>query len=88
METLEQVLAHAEATNIHTLDLTGGAPEIHPHFQHLVTTTRRKGIKVIDRCNLTILEDARYVGLAEFLAENQVEITALLPCYLEENVDK
>jgi radical SAM/Cys-rich protein len=87
-ETLEQVLALAEAAHIHTLDLTGGAPEMHPHFQYLVTTARRKGIKIIDRCNLTILEDPRYVGLAEFLAENQVEIIASLPCYLEENVDK
>ncbi len=88
MKTVEQVLALAQAANIHTLDLTGGAPEMHPDFRHLVTTARNRGIKVIDRCNLTILEDQRYVGLAEFLAEQQVEITASLPCYLEENVDK
>ncbi len=87
-ETLERILALAEAANIHTLDLTGGAPEMHPNFNYLVATARSKGIKVIDRCNLTILEDPRYVGLAEFLAENQVEIIASLPCYLEENVDK
>lgn len=87
-ETLEQVLAVAEAADIHTLDLTGGAPEMHPHFRYLVTEARRKGIKVIDRCNLTLLEDERYVGLAEFLAEQQVEIIASLPCYLAENVDK
>ena len=88
MKTVEQVLALAQAANIHTLDLTGGAPEMHPDFRYLVTTARNRGIKVIDRCNLTILEDQRYVGLAEFLAEQQVEITASLPCYLEENVDK
>ena len=88
LETLEQVLALAEAANVHTLDLTGGAPEMHPHFQYLVKAARNLGMKVIDRCNLTILEDLRYVGLAEFLAENQVEVTASLPCYLEENVDK
>jgi len=88
LKTVEQVLALAQAANIHTLDLTGGAPEMHPHFRYLVTTARNRGIKVIDRCNLTILEDQRYVGLAEFLAEQQVEITASLPCYLEENVDK
>jgi radical SAM/Cys-rich protein len=87
-ETLEQVLAFAEAANIHTLDLTGGAPEMHPDFQYLVTKARSKGIKVVDRCNLTILEDPRYAGLAEFLAEQQVEIVASLPCYLEQNVDK
>ncbi|MFI3185220.1 MAG: arsenosugar biosynthesis radical SAM protein ArsS [Methylococcaceae bacterium] len=88
LETLEQVLALAQAANIHTLDLTGGAPEMHPHFQYLVKAARDLGIKVIDRCNLTILEDPRFLGLAEFLAEQQVEVTASLPCYLEENVDK
>ena len=88
LETLGHVLALAEAANIHTLDLTGGAPEMHPHFHYLVTAALGKGIKVIDRCNLTILEDQRYIGLAEFLAAHQVEITASLPCYLEENVDK
>ena len=88
LETLDQVLALAQAANIHTLDLTGGAPEMHQHFQYLVKAARNLGIKVIDRCNLTILEDQRYEGLAEFLAEQQVEITASLPCYLEENVDK
>jgi len=88
METIEQVLAIAQAANIHTLDLTGGAPEMHPHFKYLVTAARSHGIKVIDRCNLNILEDHRYDGLAEFLAEQQVNITASLPCYLEENVDK
>jgi radical SAM/Cys-rich protein len=88
LATLEQVLAVAEAANIHTLDLTGGAPEMHTHFQQLVTKARSKGIKVIDRCNLTLLEDPHYAGLAEFLAEQQVEIVASLPCYLEENVDK
>ena len=88
LETLEQVLTLAQAANIHTLDLTGGAPEMHPHFHYLVKAARNLGIKVIDRCNLTILEDQRYVDLAEFLAEQLVEITASLPCYLEENVDK
>lgn len=88
LETLEQVLHFAEAANIRTLDLTGGAPEMHPHFRHLVNTARSKGIKVIDRCNLTVLEDPRYTDMAEFLAGHQVEIVASLPCYLEENVDK
>ncbi len=88
LATIGQVLAIAEAAGIHTLDLTGGAPEMHPHFRHLVTQARGKGIKIIDRCNLTILEDPRYPELAEFLAAQQVEIVASLPCYLEENVDK
>jgi radical SAM/Cys-rich protein len=88
LETLDQVLDLAQAAHIHTLDLTGGAPEMHPNFKYLVKAARELGIKVIDRCNLTILEVTRYVGLAEFLAEQQVEVTASLPCYLEENVDK
>lgn len=88
LKTLDQVLALAQTANIHTLDLTGGAPEMHPHFQYLVKAARGQGIKVIDRCNLTILEDQHYIGLAGFLAEQQVEVIASLPCYLEENVDK
>jgi len=87
-ETIGQVLALAEAADIHTLDLTGGAPEMHPDFRYLVRAARDQGIKVIDRCNLTILEAPDYEDLAEFLAAQQVEITASLPCYLEENVDK
>lgn len=87
-ETVDQVLALAEAASIHTLDLTGGAPEMHPQFLYLVRTAHRSGIKVIDRCNLTILEDPRYRFLADFLAEHKVEIVASLPCYLQENVDK
>ena len=87
-EMIDQLLTLLNASTIHTLDLTGGAPEMHPHFRDLVRAARRRDIKVIDRCNLTILEVPDYVGIAEFLAENQVEITASLPCYLEENVDK
>jgi MoaA/NifB/PqqE/SkfB family radical SAM enzyme len=86
-ETIEQVLALAEAANIHTLDLTGGAPEMHPDFRYLVRSARDRGIVVIDRCNLTILEAPSYEDLAGFLAAQQVQINASLPCYLEENVD-
>jgi radical SAM/Cys-rich protein len=87
-ETIDQVLALAETANIHTLDLTGGAPEMHADFRYLVRAARDRGIEVIDRCNLTILEEAEYADLAEFLAAQQVNIVASLPCYLEENVDK
>jgi len=87
-ETIEQVLVLAEAANIHTLDLTGGAPEMHPDFRYLVRAARDRGIEVIDRCNLTILEEPEYADLAVFLAAQQVNIVASLPCYLEENVDK
>lgn len=85
---IAQLLALMDATEINTLDLTGGAPEMHPQFRELVSAARRRGVKVIDRCNLTILEVAAYAGMAEFLAARQVQIIASLPCYLEENVDK
>ncbi len=87
-ETIEQVLALAEAANINSLDLTGGAPEMHPDFRYLVRAARDRGIEVIDRCNLTILEAPGYEDLAEFLAAQHVQITASLPCYQQENVDK
>lgn len=87
-ETIEQVLALAVATDIQTIDLTGGAPEMHPDFRYLVRAARERGIGVIDRCNLTILEAPGYEDLADFLAQHQVDIVASLPCYLEDNVDK
>lgn len=74
-------------THMETLDITGGAPEMHPHFRHLVAQARAAGIKIIDRCNLTILNELGYEDMADFLAQHKVEIVASLPCYLEENVD-
>jgi radical SAM/Cys-rich protein len=85
--TLEEVLAYLQVTRVPTLDITGGAPELHPRFRHLVDAARDLDVRVIDRCNLTILEQPGQEGLAEFLAARQVEITASLPCYLEDNVD-
>jgi radical SAM/Cys-rich protein len=75
------------ARNIQKLDLTGGAPEIHEHFRELVSAAVKIGVKVIDRCNLTILFEPGQEGLAQFLAANKVEIVASLPCYSLENVD-
>lgn len=86
--TVDQVLAFIDNHKIHTLDLTGGAPEMNPHFRYLVKQARDRGLKVIDRCNLVILLEKGYQDMAGFLAENQVEIVASLPCYLEDNVDK
>lgn len=73
---------------VSTLDLTGGAPEMNPHFKYLVSKARELGVRVIDRCNLTILSEPGYEDLARFLADHAVEVTASLPCYLEDNVDK
>ncbi|MBL9138564.1 MAG: arsenosugar biosynthesis radical SAM protein ArsS [Verrucomicrobiales bacterium] len=69
------------------VDLTGGAPELSPHFRMLVETARRSGCRVIDRNNLTIIETEAHGGLPEYLASHGVEVIASLPCYLEENVD-
>lgn len=86
-ETMELLLQFARQHGITTFDLTGGAPELNPHFRRLVMAARAQGLKVIDRCNLTILNEAGHEDLARFLAGNEVEIVASLPCYLEENVD-
>lgn len=82
---LLQVLA---ARGVGTLDLTGGAPELHPQFRELVQAARALGVRVIDRCNLTILSEPGQEGLAAFLAGQGVEITASLPCYSPANVDR
>ncbi|OIQ88990.1 cyclic pyranopterin monophosphate synthase [mine drainage metagenome] len=87
-ETVAAVLAALERQNIASLDLTGGAPELNPHFRAIVQKARALGVRVIDRCNLTILEEPDQQDLAAFLAAHQVEIVASLPCYLEENVDR
>ena len=76
-----------KANNIKLLDITGGAPEIHPEFKHLVREVRSLNVEVMDRCNLTILTEPGYEDLGNFLASNKVQITASLPCYLEGNVD-
>ena len=73
---------------IATLDVTGGAPELNPHFRHLVREARALGVRVIDRCNLTVLNEPGFEDLADFLARNGVEIIASLPCYTKENVDR
>jgi radical SAM/Cys-rich protein len=87
-ETIELVIENLRLLPFETLDLTGGAPELNPHFRYLVEQARQLGIAVIDRCNLTILLEPGQEGLAEFLAANEVEIVASLPCYLEENVHR
>ncbi len=87
-ETVDQVLAFLKYRGIRTLDLTGGAPELNPHFRSLVRGARQSGVQVIDRCNLTILFEPGQTDLALFLANQRVEIVASLPCYLEDNVDR
>jgi radical SAM/Cys-rich protein len=86
--TVALIVPVLRARGLGCLDLTGGAPELHPGFRALVREARSAGVKVIDRCNLTILEEPDQGGLAEFLADQGVTVVASLPCYLEDNVDR
>ena len=86
-ETMELCLAALSRTAIPTVDITGGAPELNPHFRWLVERARALGRHVIDRCNLTVLLLPSQTGLAEFLARHEVEITASLPYYTAEVTD-
>ncbi len=87
-EVVDACLSLLPRANISTLDITGGAPEMNPHFRRLVIGARALDCRVIDRCNLTILVAPGFTDLPEFLAAQQVEIVASLPCYLESNVDQ
>lgn len=88
LETVEHILDFIKINNISILDVTGGAPEMNPHFKHLVKQARALDVEVIDRCNLTILEEPGYEDMAQFLADNGVTVTASLPCYQEKNVSE
>jgi radical SAM/Cys-rich protein len=87
-ETMQRLLIWLAQTAIPTVDITGGAPELNPHFRFLVEEARSLNRRVMDRCNLTILFEPGQEELAEFLAHHQVEVVASLPCYGPENVDK
>lgn len=87
-ETLALIPAVLKARGLGCLDITGGAPELHPGFRDLVRQARGLGVEVIDRCNLTILSEPGQEDLAEFLAEQGVQVVASLPCYEEDNVDR
>lgn len=87
-DVVDTVLVFLQRRRIAALDITGGAPELNPHFRRLVTGARSMGVRVMDRCNLTILEVPGQEDLAEFLAREQVEIVASMPCYLLDNVDR
>ncbi|QDU09733.1 arsenosugar biosynthesis radical SAM (seleno)protein ArsS [Gimesia aquarii] len=86
-ETIQDCLKALKNPGFQTLDLTGGAPEMNPHFRNLVAEATKFKKQIIDRCNLTILLAPGYTDLPDFLATHQVELVASLPCYLEENTD-
>ncbi len=87
-EILELIPNVISIHNIKVLDITGGAPELHPKFKYIVKKTREMGVEVIDRCNLTILQEPGFEDMASFLSTNKVQVVASMPCYLEENVDQ
>lgn len=88
LDAINLVLKFIDSKGIKTIDLTGGAPEMNPHFKYLVEQARERGVHVMDRCNLTILQEPGYEDMAQFLAAQEVEIVASLPCYTQDNVDK
>lgn len=88
LETVERVLDVLRRHEFETLDITGGAPELNPHFRYLVSEGRKFCNRVIDRCNLTIFFEPGHEDLPEFLARHGTEVTASLPCYVMENVDQ
>jgi radical SAM/Cys-rich protein len=87
-QVADLVLDFVARRRIATLDITGGAPELNANFRRLVTAARKLGAKVMDRCNLTILEQPGQEDLVEFLAANRVEVVASMPCYLQDNVER
>lgn len=87
-DTVEDVMGFLTQRQVWALDLTGGAPELHPSFRDLVERARALGVRVVDRCNLTVLQEPGQEDLGAFLARQEVRVVASLPCYLEENVDR
>jgi len=87
-EVIDDLLAFIDQNNIQTLDLTGGAPELNPHFRYFVAEARKRNVHVMDRCNLTVLLEPGQEDLAAFLCDYEVEIVASLPCYTSDNVDQ
>lgn len=86
--TIKAVLEALRAHKFHTLDVTGGAPEMNAHFKRLVSEARKMVPHIIVRTNLTILDEAGYEDFIDFYVANAVEIVASLPCYTKENTDK
>jgi len=85
--TIDEVINFSYQNNVEIVDLTGGAPEMNQYFQYMIKKLREKNIHIIDRCNLTILEEKGMSNMVDFLAEQEVEIVASLPCYKDTNVD-
>lgn len=88
-KTVDRLIELLEKSKtVHTIDLTGGAPELNENFKYLVKAARSLGKNVIDRCNLTVLFEPNQQDTAQFLKENSVHVIASLPCYSKDNVEK
>ena len=87
-QNIDLLIEFLQRRGIASLDLTGGSPEMNPHFRRLVASARAMDVRVMDRLNATIVEEPGYEDLPEFFVRHQVELIASMPCYLEENVDK
>lgn len=86
-ETMEKILLWAEEANIEKVDLTGGAPEMNPHFRKFCARLLSLGIQITSRCNITVLYEPGQEDLAEWYAKNNIRLVCSLPCYTEDNVD-
>ena len=90
-ETAERVVELMDlqgAEDLETVDITGGAPELNPHFRYLASQARQRGLRVIDRCNLTVLFQPGQEDTPQFLHDHAIEVVASMPCYARENVEK
>ncbi len=85
--TMDTALEFMRVQGIRSLDVTGGSPEMNPHFRYLMQAAKAQGVHLMDRCNPTIIEEPGYEWVPGFLADNQVEVVASLPCYTSDNVD-
>ena len=88
LETIDQILSFIKKSDVKNIDLTGGAPELNDHFDYLVTQARALNRHIIDRCNLTVLQEPDKEYLFEFFRKNYIEVVASLPCYEEDNVNR
>ncbi len=87
-ETIDSILKWLEGTNIETVDLTGGTPEMIPDYRYLVEWVRGMNKRVMTRCNLTILNEPGYEWVADFYVQHKIEVIASMPCYSPDNVNK
>ncbi|MDT0619649.1 arsenosugar biosynthesis radical SAM protein ArsS [Salinisphaera sp. P385] len=87
-ETMDVALDFIQRQSIANLDVTGGSPEMNPHFEYLMREAAALGTHLMDRCNPTIIEEPGYEWVPDLLAELRVEVVASLPCYTSDNVDK